>query len=101
MNFPLPPKKEEVVQKLHPMGQPTEGMTVAAVRPLWLGSRIPMMRLDSGNYTGMADRRMLVFSEVAAHPGDSFAADNVIGIDYVVNVGSRGDVPADTNYRMR
>jgi hypothetical protein len=49
----------------------------------------------------MADRRMLVFSEVAAHPGDSFAADSVIGIDYVVNVGSRGDVPADTNYRMR
>src|SRR5579862_2401730 len=24
-NFPLPPKKADVVQKLHPMGQPTEG----------------------------------------------------------------------------
>ena len=32
-NFPLPPKKAEVVQKLQPMGQPTDGMMVAAVAP--------------------------------------------------------------------
>src|SRR5207244_2546008 len=30
-NFPLPPKNDDVVQKLHPMGQPTDGMMVAAV----------------------------------------------------------------------
>jgi len=28
--FPLPPKNEEVVQKLHPIGRPTDGITVAA-----------------------------------------------------------------------
>jgi len=40
----LPPKKAEVVQKLQPMGQPTEGMMVAAVRPLSCGRFIPMVR---------------------------------------------------------
>ncbi len=35
---PLPPKKEEVVQKLQPMGQPTEGMMVAAVSALAPGA---------------------------------------------------------------
>jgi hypothetical protein len=40
-NFPLPPKKEEVVQKLHPIGQPTDGIMVAAVPPLRFGRRIP------------------------------------------------------------
>jgi hypothetical protein len=43
--FPLPPKKADVVQKLQPMGQPTEGMIVAAVAPLRSGKRIPMMRV--------------------------------------------------------
>ena len=44
-NFPLPPKNAEVVQKLHPMGQPTDGIIVAAVAPLRSGSRMPMMRV--------------------------------------------------------
>ena len=33
LNLPLPPNKAEVEQKLHPMGQPTEGTTTAAVSP--------------------------------------------------------------------
>ena len=44
-NFPLPPKNAEVVQKLQPMGQPTEGMMVAAVAPLRSGKRMPMIRV--------------------------------------------------------
>src|SRR5512132_879618 len=32
-NFPLPPKNSEVVQKLQPIGQPTELMIVAAALP--------------------------------------------------------------------
>ena len=43
--FPLPPKKADVVQKLQPMGQPTDGMIVAAVAPLRSGKRMPMMRV--------------------------------------------------------
>ncbi len=45
MNFPLPPKNADVVQKLHPIGQPTDGMMVAAVPPFRSGRRIPMMRV--------------------------------------------------------
>ena len=44
-NFPLPPKNAEVVQKLHPMGHPTEGIIVAAVAPLRSGKRMPMIRV--------------------------------------------------------
>src|ERR1017187_6222849 len=43
-NLPLPPKSAEVVQKLQPMGQPTDGMMVAATAPLAPGSFIPMVR---------------------------------------------------------
>ncbi len=36
--MPLPPKKADVVQKSHPIGQPTDGMIVAARRPVpWAG----------------------------------------------------------------
>jgi hypothetical protein len=45
MNLPLPPKKADVVQKLQPMGQPTEGMIVAAVPPLFSGRLMPMIRV--------------------------------------------------------
>src|SRR5664279_914820 len=41
MLLPLPPKKEDVVQKLHPSGHPTDGMMVAAVSHLLSGTRIP------------------------------------------------------------
>jgi hypothetical protein len=44
-NFPLPPKKEDVVQKLQPIGQPTDGMMVAAVEPSRSGSRTPRIRV--------------------------------------------------------
>ncbi len=40
----MPPKNAEVVQKLQPMGQPTEGMMVAAVVPLDCGSFTPSVR---------------------------------------------------------
>ena len=40
----MPPKKAEVVQKLQPMGHPTDGMMVAAVLPLSCGNFIPMVR---------------------------------------------------------
>ena len=39
--FPLPPKKADVVQKLQPMGQPTDGMIVAALAPLRRASGRP------------------------------------------------------------
>ena len=45
-NLPLPPKKEDVVQKLHPIGQPTDGITVAAVAPSRSGMRTPRMRVS-------------------------------------------------------
>ncbi len=49
----------------------------------------------SGNDGGMADGSALVFAEVAAHPGNAFAADNVVGIDHLFDAGDGGDVTAD------
>src|SRR5262245_16892536 len=40
--FPLPPKHSDVVQKLHPIGQPTDGMMVADASPPPLGIGIPI-----------------------------------------------------------
>ncbi len=45
-NSPLPPKKEDVVQKFHPIGQPTDGITVAEVAPSRSGRRTPRMRVS-------------------------------------------------------
>src|ERR1035441_4172791 len=46
-NLALPPKNAEVVQKLQPMGQPTDGMMVAATAPLVCGSFIPRVRASN------------------------------------------------------
>ncbi len=40
--FPLPPKNADVVQKLQPIGQPTDGMMVAAGEPPPFGARRPI-----------------------------------------------------------
>ena len=42
--LPLPPKKAEVVQKLQPIGQPTDGMIVAAGLPPPFGPCRPITR---------------------------------------------------------
>ena len=39
------PKNADVVQKLQPMGQPTDGIRVAAVSPCLWGSVIPRLRV--------------------------------------------------------
>ncbi len=59
MNLPLPPKNADVVQKLQPIGQPTDGMIVAAVEPIRFGSLSPITRCPkpdaiSGCFTGCA-----------------------------------------------
>ena len=95
-NFPLPPKNAEVVQKLQPIGQPTEGIIVAAVPPSRCGSCTPMMRcLQAGNNRGMLNRRVLIFAQIAPHPGDSFSAHDVVGIDHRFNARDRGHMAAD------
>ena len=42
--LPLPPKKAEVVQKLQPIGHPTEGIMVAAVSRVLSGTLMPRIR---------------------------------------------------------
>src|SRR5438132_5519224 len=44
---PLPPKKADVVQKLQPIGQPTEGMIVAAGSPPPAGALSPSSRIPN------------------------------------------------------
>ena len=101
-NLPLPPKNAEVVQKLHPMGQPTEGMIVAAVAPLRSGTRIPMMRVRiPETMAGWRIGAPFILAEIAAHPGDAFAAHDVVRVDHLFDAGNGGDVPTDDNRRIR
>ncbi len=41
-----------------------------------------------------------VFAEIAAHPGDAFAANNAIRINQFVDAGNGGDVSADDDLRL-
>ena len=101
-NFPLPPKKAEVVQKLQPIGHPTEGIIVAAVAPLRSGRRMPMMRVRMPEtISGWLNRGGLVFAEIAAHPSDTLAPHDVIGVDHLFDTWDRGDVSADDDGRLR
>ena len=39
--------------------------------------------------------------KVAPHPGDSFAAHDVVGVDHVIEARGRRHVPADYDLRIR
>ena len=85
MLLPLPPKKADVVQKLHPMGHPTEGIIVAAVSRVLSGiAHSQHAHTKSGEDFGMLDGSVRVFAKIAAHPGDAFAAHDEIGINQFV-----------------
>ena len=49
----------------------------------------------------MANRRVLVFSEKTPHPGDAFAAHDVIGVDHRFETGDCGHVSAHYEDRVR
>jgi hypothetical protein len=94
--FPLPPKNADVVQKLQPMGQPIDAMMVAEVSRL-SGILTPMTRRSKPDESrGMADRGLGVFAQVAAHPFDAVAFDDVVGVQNVLDAGDGGDVPPTT-----
>ena len=98
----MPPKNADVVQKLQPIGQPTDGMMVAAVVPLLLRQRDAQdARAEAGDDLGMADRRALVLAQEAAHPGDAVAAHDVVGVDHRLDAGNGGHVPADHDRGLR
>ena len=87
-----------MVQKLHPMGQPTEGMMVAAVSRVVVGNpHAQNPHAEAGENFGMRDGRVGIFAEIAAHPGDALAAHHVIGINQFVEAGNGRDVSADDN----
>ena len=49
----------------------------------------------------MAQRPVLVFAEEAAEPAHALAADDVIGVDPLDQIGHVGDVPADDDRGVR
>ncbi len=80
--MPLPPKNEEVVQKLQPMGQPTEGMMVAAVSRVVSGTRIPSTCMPKPDrISGWVIGSIRIFTQITPHPGDALAADHAIRIN--------------------
>ena len=50
--WPLPPKNDDVVQKLQPIGQPTDGMIVAAGLPAPLLRGSPITRKSKDDFRG-------------------------------------------------
>jgi hypothetical protein len=50
---------------------------------------------------GVADGRVLVLSQIAAHPGNAVAAHDVIGLDHQVQAGDCRHVPADDDDASR
>ena len=83
------------------MGQPTDGMTVAATsragRELHAHVPVPKPERMSGWRMGAAG----VLAQKAAEPRTAFAADDVVGVDPVGNVGDRRDVPAHDDGGIR
>ena len=49
----------------------------------------------------MPDGRVGVLAEVAAHPGDAVALDDVVGVQQVLDAGNRRHVPAHDDGGMR
>ena len=91
----MPPKKAEVVQKLQPMGQPTEAMMVADGVGCSRDFDAHHAQIEGGGESGVADGGVDFFAQVLAHPGDAVAFDDVVGIEEVLDAGDGGDVAAD------
>ena len=82
MNFPLPPKNADVVQKLQPRGHPTDGIIVAAVPPLFSGQgQSQDARLHAGDDFRMLHRMLGILPEVPTHPRYALALHEVIGVN--------------------
>ena len=69
---------------------------VAAVSRVRSGIFMPRTRMPKPErISGWAMGAAGIFAEIAAHPGDAFAADNVICIDEFIERGNGGNVSAD------
>ena len=92
----------EVEQKLQPSGQPTDGISVAATSPGCSRTRDAQVpRADAGEDRRVADGPLGVLAQEAAEPAHALAADDVVGVDPLGQVGHVGDVPADDDLRLR
>ena len=91
----MPPKNADVVQKLHPIGQPTDGMMVAAVLPLSPGSGMPMVRPPKPDtISGWRTGALVVLAQESAHPRNAVALHDVVGVDHVLDPGNRRHMAA-------
>src|ERR1019366_7055053 len=58
-------------------------------------------RLKAGDNSRMPDGGVLVFAQVAAHPGNTFSAHDVVGVNHGFQAGNGGNVSTDHDYRIR
>ena len=90
------------MQKLQPIGQPTDGIMVADGSPPPCGIFMPSMREPNEDPDGrMLDRRVNRFAQKLAEPPDPFALDDVVCIQHLLDAGDRGHMAADHNGRFR
>ena len=49
----------------------------------------------------MADRSVLVFSQITPHPGDAFTFHDVVGVDHRFQAWNSRNMSAHHDYRIR
>ena len=56
---------------------------------------------EAGKNLGMDDGRVGIFAQITSHPADSFTADDMVGVDQLVELRNGRDVTADHDGRFR
>ena len=85
----------EVEQKLQPSGQPTEGISAAATSPGSSSTLTPMFRVPRPELTTGWRKGRSVSRPGSGGTRHPLAADDVVGVDPLAQIGNVGDVAAD------
>jgi len=88
---------EDVAQKLQPSGQPTDGISVAAISPGLVDWYAQDARVDARQDSWVVDRTAFILAQESAHPTHTLSIDDVVGVYQCVQFRNVGDVPADDN----
>jgi hypothetical protein len=95
MNRPLPPNIADVEQKLQPMGQPTDGIRVAAVSLGRAPIFTPRIRLSTAErISGWRIGRAASWPRKARNQAMPFASHDVVRVDPLREAGEVGHVAA-------
>jgi hypothetical protein len=93
-------RRADVVQKLQPIGQPTDGTIVADAAAASAGAGQPHdAKSERRGYRPVSDRTFRSFTQEGAHPRHPLPADDVVGVDHRLQSRRGGHVAADDDGR--